>query len=175
MKKIMTALLAVAIAGTMAACGVGDVGGSSSAGSSSKAASSQVVSSAPSASAFDNSLTGLEKYLAANSVISGDPTAMQAEFIGAKSGAKYQFGYNGNNNITVELYEFDTGSLSSTAQTVLDEVKAKGTFTIMEQKISAVISDSGKFLMIYKDTVTDKDENKTRQQQVTKLFKEFQK
>lgn len=175
MKKILTVLLAVALAGTMAACGAGDVGGSSSGSASSQAASSQAAPSAPAASSYAGTLEGLEKYLLASGVISGSPTTTQAAFIGAKSGAKYQFGLNGNNNVMVELYEFDTANPDSAAQTVLADVKSKGSFTIMDQKVNAVLSDSGKFLMIYKDSVTDKDENKARQQQTEKLVKEFQK
>lgn len=179
MKKILTVLLAVSLAAAMTACGAGNVGGSSSAsassGAASQAPSSQAVSSAPSASSYDNTLDGLEKYLTANSVVSGSPTAMQAAFIGAKSGAKYQFGLNGNNNVTVELYEFDPSSLNDTAKTVQADVKSKGSFTIMSQQVNAVLSDSGRFLVIYKDTVTNNDQNKARQQQTEKLVKEFQK
>lgn len=174
MKKLLIAALAVVMVGTMAACGAGNVGDSVSSSASSQTASSQAASSAPSAGSFDNSLSGLEKYLAANSVISGDPTAMQADFIGAKSGAKYQFSYNGNNNVTVELYEFDSANLNGTATSVQNDVKNKGTFTIMSQQVPAVLSDSGKYLMIYKDTATA-DQNKARQEKVTKLLKEFQK
>lgn len=173
MKKILILALAVVMAGTMAACGMGDVGGASSAAAS-QAASSQAAVSKPDAGSFDDNLSGLEKYLTANSVLSGDPTEMKADFIGAASGAKYQFGYNGNNNVTVELYEFNPGSLNDTAKAVQDEVKSKGTFTIMSQHVPAVLSDSGKYLMIYRDTSTG-DQNKARSEEVAKLVKEFKK
>lgn len=173
MKKILIPALAVAMAVVLSACGMGDVGGASS-GASSQAASSQAAVSKPDAGSYDDNLAGLEKYLAANSVLSGDPTEMKADFIGAVSGAKYQFGYNGNNNVTVELYEFDPGSLNDSARAIQDEVKSKGSFTIMGQHVQAVLSDSGKYLMIYKDTSTA-DQNKARQEEVTKLIKEFKK
>ena len=171
MKKILILALAVAMAGSLAACGMGDVGGAQPAASS---VSSQAVSSAVGSDNMEDSLAGLEKYLAANSAISGTPTEMKADFIGAKRGAKYLFSYNGKNNVTVELYEFDTGSLSSQATAVLDEVKAKSQFTIMNQKVPAVISDNGKYIMIYKDT-SGSDQNKKHQEDVAKLFKEFKK
>lgn len=173
MKKILILALAVVMAGTMAACGMGDVGGASS-GSASQAASSQAAVSKPSADSFDDNLAGLEKYLAANTVLSGNPTDMEAAFIGAQKGAKYQFDYNGKSNVTVELYEFNTAGLSEQAKKVQDEVKSKGTFTIMNQQVAAELSDSGKYLMIYKDTVTS-DQNKARHEEVTKLVKEFKK
>lgn len=171
MKKILILALAVVMAGSLAACGMGDVGGTQPAASN---ASSQTVSSAVGSDNMEDSLAGLEKYLAANSAISGTPTKMKADFIGAKSGAKYSFGYNGKNNVTLELYEFDTGSPSSQATAVLDEVKTKSRFTIMNQTVPAVISDNGKYIMIYKDT-SGSDQNKKHQEDVTKLFKEFKK
>jgi hypothetical protein len=173
MKKIIVLALAIVMAGTMAACGMGDVGGPTS------SAASQSVSSAPAAPKIDqkdmeDNLAGLQKYLAANSAVSGEPTAMKSDFIGAKSGVKYQFGFNGNNNVTMELYEFDTANLNEQAKTAISDVKAKGTFTIMSQSVAAVVSDNGKYLMIYKDTASS-DENKAHHADVTKLFKEFKK
>ncbi|WP_444658950.1 hypothetical protein ACRQV7_15650 [Caproiciproducens sp. R2] len=171
MKKILILALAVVMAGSLAACGMGDVGGTQSAPN---ASSQAAVSSAVGSDNMEDSLAGLEKYLSSNSAISGTPAEMKADFIGAKKGAKYQFDYNGKNNVTVELYEFDTGSLSGEASAVLDEVKAKNQFTIMNQTVPAVISDSGKYIMIYKDT-SGSDENKQHQEDVTKLFKAFKK
>ena len=170
MKKSLIVALAVIMAGTMTACGMGDVGGASSTATS-QAASSAVVSQI-SADAMDDNLAGLEKYLAANSFISGQPVQMQPEFIGAKSGAKYQFGFDGNNNVTVELYEYDTANLNDTAKSMISEVKSKGKYSIMGQEVAAVLSDSGKYLMIYKDSAAA-DKNKAHQQEVTKLFQGF--
>lgn len=175
MKKILILALAVVMAGTMAACGMGDVGGpsSSSQSSSSQQSSSSAVSSVD-ASSYDDNLAGLEKYFAANSFISGNPSDMQADFIGAVKGAKYQFGFNGKDNVTVELYEFDPAGLNDTAKKVQNDVRSSGGFTIMDQKVPAVLSDSGKYLMIYKDTVTG-DQNKQRQDEVTRQLKAFKK
>nr|WP_319489566.1 hypothetical protein [uncultured Caproiciproducens sp.] len=171
MKKILILALAVVMAGSLAACGMGDVGGATSSASN---ASSQTVSSAVGSDNMEDNLAGLEKYLAANSAISGTSTVMKADFIGAKSGAKYVFAYNGKNNVTVELYEFDTENLSSQATSILNEVKAKNQFNLMNQDVPAVVSDSGKYIMIYKDTATS-DENKKHQEEVTNLFKAFKK
>lgn len=178
MKKIFILALAVLMAGSMAACGMGDVGGSSSPSSgtsSSQASSSSPASSAPDAQSYSDNLEGLEKYLAAGSVLSGSPTDMKAEFIGAAKGAKYQFDFNGKSNVTVELYEFDPAGGNDTAKAVQNAVRKDGNFTIMSQKVPAVLSDSGKYLMIYRDTVTDKSENKQREEQTVRLLKEFKK
>lgn len=172
MKKILILALAFVMAGTMAGCGMGDVGTASSAPAQSTS-STPVVSKVDSQGMEDN-LAGLEKYLIASSAVSGEPTAMESAFIGAKSGAKYQFAYGGNKTMIVELYEFDTANLDEKAKTVLSDVKSKGSFTIMNQNVEAVVSDNGKYLMIYKDTSTS-EQNVAKKTEVTKLFKEFKK
>lgn len=177
-KKFAVLTLALVMAGSMAACGMGDVGGASSAPAKGTASSASQASSAVSSqvaeTGYEDSVDGLAKYLAAKSLISGNPSDMKADFIGAEKGAKYQFGLNGKDNITVELYQFP-GTLNQTAQKIADEVKAKGSFTIMSQQVPAVFSDSGKYLMIYKDTVTNNDQNKKRQEDTVSSFKAFKK
>jgi hypothetical protein len=174
MKKVWILAAAAALLMTATACGAGDVGGVSS--SKAPAASSQAASSssAPAVSqdSVEDNLQGLQKYLTGNGVLSGDPAKMRADVIGAKSGVRYQFSYNGKNNVTAEFYEYDLDNLNTTAKQVLDSVRANGKFTLMEQQITAALSDSGKYLMIYKDTVT-KDENKAYGDKVTKLMKGF--
>lgn len=177
MKKIWILAAAAALLMTATACGAGDVGGpSSSQAASSGAASSQAASSssalAVSQDSVEDTLAGLQKYLAGNGAVSGDPTQMRADVIGAKGGVRYQFSLNGKNNVTVEFYEYDTDSLNDTAKQVLASVKSSGSFTLMGQQITAALSDSGKYLMIYKDTVV-KDENKAYADKVAKLFKGF--
>lgn len=170
MKKVWLLAAAAAVLMTATACGAGDVGGPSSSGSASSQASSQAPSMDQ--SGVEDNLQGLEKYLAGNGVLSGDPTKMRADVIGAKSGARYQFSFNGKNNVTVELYEYDPTSLNSTAQEIIDSVKSGSKFVLMGQQIPAVLSDSGKYLMIYKDTVSS-DGNKARAEQTETLFKQF--
>lgn len=179
MKKILILALAVVMAGTMAACGMGDVGGASSGGGASSSSSSQAASSQaasqPSQDSYSDSLDGMEKYLSASQMISGNPSEMKADFIGAVKGVKYSFGLNGSNNISVELYEFNPSSLNDAGKTVINDVKSKGNFTIMNQKVDAVLSDNGKYLMIYKDTVSNNDQNKKHRQDTESLFRSFKK
>ncbi len=170
MKKIWMIAAAAALLMTVTACGAGDVGGVSS----KSASSTSAVSSAPAMrqSSVSDSLKGLQTYLTGNGVLSGDATEMRADVIGAKDGVRYQFSYNGKNNVTAEFYEYKVGSLNSTAQEVLNSVKKNGKFTLMGQQMNASLSDSGKYLMIYKDSVS-KQENQAYADKVLKLFKSF--
>lgn len=167
MRKYVIVLAVVVLAGLFTACGV-NVGGASSAPVSS------AVSSQISQDSVEDNLSGLQKYLVGAAEFSGDASKMGANIIGAKSGVKYVFGHNGKNNVTAELYEFDTANLNDTAKKVISEVKDKGSFTIMDQQINAVLSDSGKYLLIYKNNSTD-DENKKYDKNVAEMFKAFKK
>ena len=105
-------------------------------------------------SKYEDTLDGLAEYMKAKEYISGDPVEMAADFIGAEKGVKYTGSYEGNNNITMELYEYDPANLNETAQKVIDSVKKDGKFEIMQTDVNAVLSDSGKYLMIYTDTAS---------------------
>ena len=86
---------------------------------------------------------------------------------------QYRFSYEGSNNVTVELYEYDLDNLNDEAQAVLDSVKANGTFTVIGQEVTdAYLSDSGKYLMIYKDTQTN-EQNELHKQEIVEQFQGF--
>ena len=177
MKKIMALAAAAALLVALTACGAGDVGGADyMAGkeSSSQAADSSQASE-PSVGETDveDSLAGLQTYLAGVGAVSGEPKKMQAELIGAKEGAKYQYGFEGNNNVTVELYEFDLENLSQQGEKTLESVKQSGKFTIMDREVEASVSDSGKYLMIYTDTAGGEkhDQHRKEAQDAFKTFK----
>ena len=74
----------------------------------------------------------------------------------------------------MELYEYNTASLNDTAKEVLEAVKKDGKFDMMGTMVDAVISDSGKYLMIYKDSATG-DLHDARTEAVMKDFKAFKK
>lgn len=170
MKKLWILSLAAALAVLLSACGAGDVGGVSSQAASSSASSS--ASSQLGQDGVEDNLKGLEKYLTANASFTGTPSVMRADVIGAKQGDRYQFGYNGKNNVTVELYEYDPSNLNDKAQKAISDVKSTGKITILDQQVSAVLSDSGKYLMIFQNSATD-DQNKAYNDQVKKLFTGF--
>jgi len=178
MKKVFLFAAMAALLLSLTACGANDptLNTSSAAASSSPSQSSSVSSSTASvvdASNVEDNLKGLEQYLTSNGVVQGTPTEMAAEFIGAKSGAKYKYSYEGK-DVIVELYEYDTSSLNETAKKVIDSVKKDGKFSIMNQDVQAVISDSGKYLMVYKDNETA-EKNVAHKTESAKLFKEFKK
>jgi hypothetical protein len=177
MKKIWILIAAAITAVSLTACGTGDISSSSKAASS-KAASSQAassqVSSSPKveASSVPDDLGGLQTYLTGNAEVTGKPTAMRGDIIGAKAGVRYLYGHSGNNNITLELYEFDTASPNEKAQKTIADAKAGGKIDVLGQSIDGVLSKSGKYLMIYKNTASD-DAQKAYDAQVKKLFTEF--
>ncbi len=177
MKKIWMISIAALLAVSLSGCGVGDVGGpesSAAPNTNSQTASSAILSDKVKESSVEDNLAGLQKYLVGDASVSGTPETMRADFIGAKSGVRYKYGYNGKDNVTLELYEFDLSNLNGTAKGVLSETKKSGRFTLMDQKVDAVISDSGKYLMILKDTSRD-DVNVSYAKQVKNLFRGFKK
>lgn len=201
MKKIWFFALAAVLTVAVAGCGsdvVTDSQGNVVSTTSSKASSSpasQVASAAPKkATDYPNTLDGLVAYMKAQGYIEKDYTApatfgqtaasnsnvMQAQLIGAKSGKRYTGKYDGKDNITIELYEYDPANLDSTGQKVIDQVKQKGTFTIFEKDVEAYLSSNSKYLMVYKDTELSEDKNddkaadhKARKQKVIEDFQAF--
>ena len=176
MKKVLALAAAAALLLSISACGV-DVGTvSGSDGTTSDAILSSVPgeesqtgeeSQAPAKdpeeieAEVDDNLTGLCSFLAQTGGVGGDPVDMAADFIGAVAGVQYRFSYEGSNNVNDE------------AQAVLDSVKANGTFTVIGQEVTdAYLSDSGKYLMIYKDTQTN-EQNELHKQEIVEQFQGF--
>lgn len=125
-------------------------------------------------SKYEDTLSGLEQYMQAKEYISGTPVEMDASFIGAKAGVKYTGSFEGTNNITVELYEYDTSALNETAQEVINSVKENGTFELLGMTAEATLSDNGKYLMVYKDSASG-EVHDTRTKQVKEDFTAFKK
>lgn len=169
MKKVGYLICSVSLLVALSACGVGNVGGAPSG-----TAASSAVSSAVSPADYEGSLSGLQKYMVAAAGFSGTPEAMRADLIGAKSGVRYQFGHDGNKNVTAELYEYDPSALNETAKKFVADAKKSGEITVLGEKTSASLSDNGKYMMLFRNTSTD-DKNKAYDDQVKKLFSEFKK
>lgn len=177
MKKWIAMMAAGVMAFSLAGCGAGDVGGSEY--MASKDASSQQASSSAEASSkpevvYDDSMQGLQKYLADRGIVSGDAVKMEASLIGAKEGVRYMYGYEGKENVSVELYEYDSANLDETAQKVLSSVKESGKFTIMEREVPGVLSADEKYMMIYIDT-QDGEAHTKRTEEAKTIFLNFQK
>ena len=117
---------------------------------------------------YDDNIAGLQAFMKDRSYIKGEAKRMSADFIGANEGYRYDFA-----GITTELYEFDLQNLSTAAQDVVNSVEEKGSFVILDEEVQAVMSDNGKYMMIYTDNSKreNKDERKNTVEQGFKSFK----
>ncbi len=120
---------------------------------------------------FADDIDGLCDYLTANKAVTGEPTEMAYETIGATAGYRYRFSF-GASTVQVEVYEFDLENLGEEASRVLDSVKEKGIFQMLDKEVAATLSDSGKYMMIYTDA-SKEEQNAQQKERVEKLFKGF--
>lgn len=120
---------------------------------------------------FEDTIDGLCDYLSANKAVTGDPTEMAYETIGATEGYRFRF-ILGKSTVQVEVYSFDLDNLGDQAQTVLDSVREKGSFTMLDNEVPATLNSDGKYLLIYTDTSTDAT-NVAQKERVTELFTSF--
>ena len=117
---------------------------------------------------FEDTIDGLCDYLSANKAVTGDPTERAYETIGATEGYRFRF-ILGKSTVQVEVYAFDLDNLGDQAQTVLDSVREKGSFTMLDNEVPATLNSDGKYLLIYTDTSTDAT-NVAQKERVTELF-----
>ena len=201
MKKILVLAAAAALALTLTACGgtpvklptlavLGEENTSSAVSASSAVSgtpeesssvsggeeSSQAPEIAVLESEFDDNLEGLCRYLEANHAVTSERTddsftEMSYKEIGAIRGFRYRFLYNGS-TVQAEFYEFDLDNLDEKGKACLESVKAEGKFTVLDSEVPAVLSNNGKYLMIYTDSNTD-GKNTAQRENVEKLFREF--
>lgn len=120
---------------------------------------------------FEDTIDGLCDYLSANKAVTGDPTEMAYETIGATEGYRFRF-ILGKSTVQVEVYSFDLDNLGDQAQAVLDSVREKGSFTMLDNEVPAVLNSDGKYLLIYTDAGTDAV-NTAQKERVTGLFTSF--
>ncbi|MEG1426983.1 MAG: hypothetical protein RSC76_04775 [Oscillospiraceae bacterium] len=121
---------------------------------------------------YENNLEGLTAYLTDCQLISGEGTAMSFDFIGAIAGKKYIYKYAGS-SISCEFYEYDAGNLNDTAKSILGQITEKGKFKSLDKEVNAVLSDSGKFMMVYINAGTDEVQKKFSEK-MNGNFKAFQ-
>jgi hypothetical protein len=125
----------------------------------------------PDMAEYSNDYDGLVQYMKDCELIAGEGTDMSADFIGADKGQKFTYKYS-ETTITCELYEFNTDNISEKAQETIGSVKENGTFTALDKDVDAVLSDSGKFLMIYVNKSGD-DVQKAFTERTNEKFKTF--
>ena len=129
---------------------------------------------------YKDDLNGLIGYFKALNYlpVQTEPTKMMSEVIGAKEGYRYIYTVNGSQTV-IELYEYDPSSQDANAQRVINEIKKNGSFHLFDKEgvdkdvtYPAVLSDSGKFMMIYIDNSTD-EANVARAETIKKALKVY--
>ncbi len=116
-----------------------------------------------------DTLEGLCEYMAEGLAVAGDSVEMSYQVIGAVAGVRYRFTFHGS-TVQVELYEFDLDSLDETGKACLDSVQEKGSFTMLDKEVPAVLN--GKYLMVYTDSSKD-EKNTAQRERVENLFQDF--
>ena len=120
---------------------------------------------------FPDTLDGLCDFLTANKAVAGEPTEMAYETIGAQDGYRFRFILNGS-TVQVEVYSYDVNNLNEQGQTVLDSVKAEGSFTMLDNDVPATLNSDGKYMLLYTDGRTSA-ENTAQRERVLQLFEAF--
>lgn len=96
-----------------------------------------------------------------------DPVVMSADMIGADKGYKFTYNYGGETTV-LELYSY-----SDTDSDFYKQAKSEGKITVTEEldegTVDVILSDNGKYLMIYNDPA----ENAERETAITEAFKGF--
>ena len=159
MKKITAILLALLLLFSLGACKV------STGLPSGEETTESTVSVNP--ADYDLNLAGLANCLQAAGYIAGDPSEMEASFIGASLGRRYVFEYN-NSPVMVEMYEYEEAAAADSD--VLKSVDETGKFSILDKEVEAI--HAGRYLLIYNDA-SDKEENIARRDAVIAMFEEF--
>lgn len=119
---------------------------------------------------YEDSLKGLCQYFGAlgyinpietdNNKTLGLYSNMRGELIGAKEGTGKRFLAKKTKDTTIELYEYDLNNLDAKAKEVRESVQKNNTFVnlVGETVENVYLSNNGKYLMIYNDKSSDKDE-----------------
>lgn len=174
MKKLFAAILAAAMFAVIAT-GCFGMGQKQAVATGDEAASQK-------AEDYENDFEGICNYLASFGYINPvrdnvdvTYTVMDASLIGADKGRK--FTEQTQKKATIEIYEY-ADQKNATADEVISSVKKDGTFTILElPSVNAMLSDNGKFLMIYNDKSIDEnkpeDDNYKLREEITEKFKTF--
>ncbi len=170
MKRIILVVAVLTLVLALVGCGAGNVGGDvSSTGDTSSAETESKLTEEEA----EDSLDGLIAYLVSNGLMEKtNEKKMEAGFIGAKAGMRYSYRV-GNSDVAIELYEYDLNALDDTARDYIAQVEKDGKLTILDREVTgAVMSDSGKYLMVYTDGSTE-EENVKRTEDLKAAFQAF--
>ncbi len=142
MKRLVALLLTVLVIGSLCACTYG----SRPADPTSAEATEDTT---PDITKYKKDFAGMQKYLVDMKLLptgDGVKSNTKAEVIGADKGVRYLIDAEN----FVEFYEINTKATPDEAQKVYDTVKDGGTYDVLGlAKVKGVVSDSGKFIMLY--------------------------
>lgn len=127
---------------------------------------------------YEDSLEGLCKYFADLGYAydfteatgdESDPVVMRADMIGADEGYKFTYTYSGKTTV-LELYSY-----TDMSNKFYKQAESEGKITVSEElengTVDIVLSDNGKYLMIYNDEAG----NAEREEAIKEAFKGFYK
>ena len=177
MKRLLVLGLSILLVLSLAACGATTEQlptlalPESSASSGEESSAAQEEPAAVSDADYEDNLDGLCQYMETCYAVTGEPVEMAYDIIGAVAGVRYRFQYNGV-TLQVEFYEFDLDNFGERGQECLDSVRETGEFTMLDDQVPALLSDNGKYMMIYTDA-DDSEENTAQRERVAALFQGF--
>lgn len=156
MKKLISLIAACALAAVMltGCSGTADTTASSNNTETNSSTDTQSVS----ADSYDKTFDGFVQYMTDGGYIKGDGTDLTASAIGAKQGKRYTIS-SGTSKCYVELYEYEDQT-SELAQKTIANARADHSFHLFDSTESAtqftyaVVTEDGKFLMLYTDNTT---------------------
>ncbi len=175
MKKIITAAIAlVMIAALFSGCSDGLAANSAATESVS---ATESATEAKKAADYSDTYEGLRDYMQDKGYIKiadkeSNVTEMQAKLIGAEKGYRYTM-----DSVNIELYAFNLKKNNKKRDEIISSVEKNGKFTLYNREVTAYLSDSGKYLMVYTDSAVGKDDTTSNaykiQQNAIKAFKAF--
>ncbi len=185
MKKLLFITISILLIVCFAGCTVADpTKNQGSSAAATEATEAPKVNKAD----FSDDFDGLCKYFIEKKYINDvKDNEMDYKLIGADNGKYYASSFNGS-TVLIELYDFSNAD-NETAKRIINEVKQNGSFMLYtdeqlksvedvgteNQEISAVLSDNGKFLMIYTDQKANDGDDKSieHKNEIIDEFKKF--
>lgn len=159
MNKLISIIAAAAVAAALFTGCTGDAGtvSSQAASDTESVASGETLAGdgTKSPDGYEKTFDGFVQYMTDNEFVSGDGVELTAAAIGANVGKRFTVS-SGVSKHTVELYEY-TDQTSEAAVKTINNARADGSFHLFEstetmtKNTLAVVTDDGRFLMLYTD------------------------
>lgn len=146
-KRILIVILALLMVISLAACGEDAL--YSKKNSTENTSATETVETFKDISEYSKTIEGIEKCLVERGLLKQESvdakSDMLAELIGAKTGYRYTI----DQNVFIEIYEYETAS-NATADEIKSSITKNGTFSIADMDpLTGVYSSDSKFLLVY--------------------------